>query len=112
MLLRLSALLLLVHSACGFQSEPSSAPDAGPMLSVTEQAVSCGHWKYICDPVDVWANWSCELACGGSGHCMDYSPQEVAWCAIHPNQFYNPLKLCGPSGDPLWRTWCVPGSVP
>jgi hypothetical protein len=112
MSIRLTALLVPVLSACGFQPDPGSPPDAAPAMSVVEQAISCSHWKYICDPVDPWANWSCEQACEGSGHCMDYSPREVAWCAAHPDQFYNPLKLCGPSGDPLWRTWCVPGSVP
>lgn len=108
--IRLSALFVLALSGCGFQSDP--APDAAPALSTTEQAISCSYWKYICDPVDIWANWYCEQACSGSGHCMDYSPMEIAWCAAHPDKFYNPYKLCGPSGDPLWQTWCLPGPTP
>ncbi len=111
MLIRLTALLALFGSACGFQSSEST-PDAAPALSVTEQALSCGYSKYICDPIDPWSNWECEQVCGGSGHCMDYTPQEIAWCAAHPDKAYNPYKLCGPTGDPLWRTWCVPGPLP
>jgi hypothetical protein len=108
--IRLTALLVSVLSACGFQS--GFSPDVEPLLSVTEQAVSCGYTKSTCDPVDPWSNGECEQICEGSGHCMDYSPQEIEWCAVHPDQRYNPFKLCGPTGDPLWRTWCVPGPVP
>ena len=108
--IRLTALLVLALSACGFQSGVS--PDADPALSETEQAVSCGYSKYLCDPVDPWSNWECEQVCEGSGHCMDYSAHEIAWCAAHPDRFYNPLKLCGPTGEPLWRTRCVPGPTP
>jgi hypothetical protein len=111
MQIRLTALFVSALSACGFQSSESTL-DADPALSVAEQAVSCGYSKYICDPVDPWSNWECEQVCGGSGHCLDYSPREIAWCAAHPDKLYNPYKLCGPTGDPLWRTWCVPGPTP
>ncbi len=108
--IRLSALFAVVLSACGFQSDP--APDAAPALSTTEQPISCSDWNAICDPADSSANGDCEQACGGSGHCMDYSPAEIAWCAAHPDRFYDPHKYCGPSGDPLWQTRCVPGPTP
>ena len=108
--IRLTALLLLSLSACGFQSEP--APDTEPLLSAVTQSLSCGYSKHICDPVDDQSNWECEQVCGGSGHCKEYSPAESAWCATHPDRFYDPDKLCSPSGDPTWQTWCVLEPVP
>jgi hypothetical protein len=111
MLIRLTALLTVALSGCGFQSD-GSAPDAAPTLSTTEQAVSCGYSKYICDPDSPWSNWECEQVCAGSAHCIEYATQELVWCAAHPDHLYNPYKLCGPDGYPMWRTWCVPGPVP
>lgn len=108
--LRLTALLLLVLSGCGFQSDP--APAREPALSAVAQSLSCGYSRYICDPLDIRSNEECEQVCEGSGHCMDYSVREIAWCATHPDQLYSPHKLCSPSGDPTWGTWCVPGPIP
>lgn len=110
MLIRLSALLALAFSGCGFQSGVS--PENDPALSETEQTLSCGDSKYLCDPIDPGSNGECEQACEASGHCMDHSAGEIAWCAAHPDRFYSPLKRCGPTGKPLWRTWCVPGPPP
>lgn len=111
MLIRLTALFTLALSACGFQSEP--VPDAEPTLSATEQALgSCGPAKYICDPDSLWSNWECGEVCNHWGHCLEYTTQELVWCASHPDHSYSPIKFCGPDGYPMWRTWCVPGPTP
>lgn len=88
------------------------SPDRAPSLSETEQTLSCGDSKDRCDPADLWSNRECEQACGGSGRCMDYAAAEIAWCAAHPDRLYHPLKPCGPMGEPLWQTSCVPGPTP
>jgi hypothetical protein len=111
MLIRLTALLVLVLSACGFQSD-AATPETDPKLSTAEQALSCGYSKYICDPESPWSNWECEQVCNGWGHCLEYTTQELVWCSAHPDHLYNPYKLCGPDGFPTWRTWCVAGPVP
>lgn len=109
MLIRLAALLVLV-AACASDTDANVSPEES--TSEVSQGLSCGFYKYSCLPRDVWANWSCEEACGGSGHCIDYLPREEEWCWLHPGQAYSPLKLCSSSGDPAWRTWCAAGPVP
>lgn len=102
----LLALLALVSCA-------TTEPD--PALSTTEQGLSCGLTQYFCDPMNSWSGWECEGICGGfpgAGHCKGYTAYEVAWCANHPDQFFSPYQFCSPSGNPLWRTWCVKGPVP
>src|SRR3954469_3131392 len=96
--IRLTALLALALSACGFQSDP--VPDAEPTLSAVEQTVgSCSIAKYICDPDSIWSNWECEQVCDNHwGHRLEYTTHELLWCAAHPDHSYNPLKFCGPDG--------------
>jgi hypothetical protein len=110
--IRLSALLALAVSACGFQS--GSAPEASPELDDVDQPVinTCEPRNYPCNPFDRFANGVCQIICGGDGYCLDYSAVEYAWCARHPDQFFGPGKWCMPNGDPYWQTRCLPGFLP
>lgn len=113
MSIRLTALLALSLSACGFQSDP--APDTSALaLSETDQPVinTCDPVNYPCDPFERDANGICQLICGGDGYCVEYSAVEYAWCAAHPDKLFGPGKWCTPSGDPYWRTHCAPGFLP
>lgn len=113
MLIRLTALLALALSACGFQYSEST-PDAAPALAELEQAISntCDPVNYPCDPLDRFANGVCQRICGGGGYCLKYSAIEYAWCAAHPGKGFGPGKRCSRDGDPLWQTHCEPGFLP
>lgn len=101
-----TALLLVLVSACAADLDPGEPTPTAE----ASQGLTCEHYHYSCLPRDIWANWSCTAACGGeAGHCQDYAGWEEDWCWRHPGQWLNPLKLCSASGDPAWRTWCVPG---
>jgi hypothetical protein len=110
--IRLSALLTLALSACGFQS--GSSPGSSPSLTEVDQPVinTCDPINYPCDPHERDANGICQLICEGDGYCLEYSAVEYAWCAAHPDRVFGPGKLCSPDGDPMWSTHCAPGFLP
>src|SRR3954470_14536558 len=110
--IRLSALLALATSACGFPSTAST--EDAPVLSETSEPIinTCDPIRYPCDPFDRFANGICQFICGGDGYCLEYTAVEYAWCATHPDKAFAPGHLCSPSGDPLWQTHCAPGFLP
>jgi hypothetical protein len=116
MLIRLTALFALVASGCGFQSavSPDEPAVSEPELSEVAQPVTntCDPVNYPCDPFDPVANGVCQLICGGDGYCLEYSAVEYVWCGAHPDKFMTPTKYCGPNGDPMWHTHCLPGFLP
>jgi hypothetical protein len=114
MLLR-AAVLSISLAACGFASEPASA--VSDRTAEVDQTVihTCAQKDDPCDPFDRDGNAICPIRCsgdGGDGYCMPYSTVEEVWCANHPDQWFSPSKLCGPSGDPTWPTHCAPGFLP
>lgn len=110
--IRLSVLLILAISACGFQSDP--VPDARPALSAVSQdgEAVCDVRKYACDPLDPAAQAQCDIACRFEGsYCLDHTDAEYLWCWLHPDSFMSGYRYCDLWGYPIWTTYCVAGPI-
>jgi hypothetical protein len=107
MLIRTVPILLLTIAAC------ADTLDTQPGEATTDQAsLACDLHFYRCYPNRPGSLQTCEMACGETSHCRDYSVGEYIWCEVHPAQCLGGFRCCDPWGNPAWDTVCVPGATP